>query len=78
MRLVKKNQIIHIQIQEGVLTERGLVDKATLAWKPVDDYNILDENVENNVDYHTMNWRERTIDIDDAFGPPEHVLTGRF
>lgn len=75
MRLVKNNRIIHLQIQQGVLRERGVIDKDTISWKPVDNYTI-DDNVESNVDYHIMSWLERAIDIDEIFGPPEYVVTG--
>ncbi|KAK6617897.1 hypothetical protein RUM43_014126 [Polyplax serrata] len=76
VRLVKKNRIIHIQIQQGVLEPHGVINRDTLSWKPVDNYTVEDEHVENNVDYHTMSWLERTIDVDDIEGQPGQTITG--
>lgn len=78
VRLVKKNRIIHIQIQQGVLEPHGVINTDTLSWKPVDNYTVEDEHVENNVDYHTMSWLERTIDVDDIEGQPGQTITGKF
>lgn len=76
VRIVKHNQIIHIQIQEGELGPRGVINTTTVTWKPVDNYTVFDLDTENGVDYHTLHWNDRGIDIDDTFGPAENVLTG--
>lgn len=77
LRLVKENQIIHIQIQEGKLLERGMIDNKKISWKPVDNYSRTDVGVVNGRDYHTLTWEHRAIDLDDLFADDEHLLTGK-
>lgn len=72
----KENQIVHIQIQEGVLLPRGNINVSTLSWKPIDNYTIFDNNVSNGVDYHTIMWEKRALDLDDLVPPLGHLLTG--
>lgn len=68
VRFRKVNRIIHIQIQEGELQARGFVNASTLSWKPVSDYKLLDRGIRNGMDYHTMSWDKRAIDLDDLIG----------
>lgn len=76
LRFVKKNRIIHIQIQEGELQARGLVNASTLNWKSMSEYKLLDRGIRNGLDYHTMSWDKRAIDLDDLIAPVNHVVTG--
>lgn len=76
LRFVKKNRVIHIQIQEGELQSRGLVNASTLSWKPMSEYKLLDRGIRNGLDYHTMSWDKRAIDLDDLIAPVNHVVTG--
>ncbi|KAH8343078.1 hypothetical protein KR059_004741 [Drosophila kikkawai] len=66
LRFVKLNRIFHLQIQEGELLPRGAINQSTLEWKPVDKYNIFDRDVKKGVDYHTLSYESRTIDLDDV------------
>ncbi|XP_076627386.1 chemokine-like protein orion isoform X2 [Colletes latitarsis] len=74
--LKKVNQIIHIQIQEGELMPRGYINETTIAWKPIDAFHILDKNVKSNIDYHTLAWERRALDLDDLVPAQDHLLTG--
>ncbi|XP_003424464.1 uncharacterized protein LOC100679659 isoform X1 [Nasonia vitripennis] len=76
VRLKKENQIIHIQIQEGTLLPRGNIDGSSVAWKKIDNYTIIDANVRAGVDYHTIMWEKRAVDLDDLDSPADHLLTG--
>jgi len=76
LRFRKFNRIIHLQIQEGELGPRGSINDSTLQWKPMSDYNLLDRGVKNGVDYHTLTWDKRSIDLDDLKAPSSHVITG--
>lgn len=76
VRFLKENQIVHIQIKEGVLGERGKIDAKTVAWKKIDNYTIFDANVKSGIDYHTIMWEKRAIDLDDLDAPGDHLLTG--
>ncbi|XP_033224884.1 uncharacterized protein LOC117177907 isoform X2 [Belonocnema kinseyi] len=76
VRLKKVNKIIHIQIKEGKLLPHGTIDPESISWKPIEDYTILDRNVKDGTDYHTITWDKRAVDLDDLVPPPDHLLTG--
>ncbi|KAH8396025.1 hypothetical protein KR222_001909 [Zaprionus bogoriensis] len=78
LRFVKKNRIFHLQIQEGELLPRGAINESTLSWKPVDNYKIFDRNVAKGVDYHTLSYESRSLDLDDIMKSDDnsYVVTG--
>ncbi|KAF7269607.1 hypothetical protein GWI33_017355 [Rhynchophorus ferrugineus] len=76
LRFVKKNRIIHLQIQEGQLLPRLQVNASTIKWKPVEDYKITDRKVFNGQDYHTLTWEKRAMDLDDLEADDGYVVTG--
>lgn len=76
LRFRKVNRIIHLQIQEAQLMPRGNVNPTSVQWQPVSEYKILDRGIRNNVDYYTMAWDKRAIDLDDLKAPTSHVVTG--
>ncbi|XP_062123254.1 uncharacterized protein LOC133836679 [Drosophila sulfurigaster albostrigata] len=65
VRFVKKNRIIHLQIQQGQLLPRGAINESTVEWKPIDDYKIDDFNVTEGVDYHAMSYENRRLNLGD-------------
>ncbi|KAH8249599.1 hypothetical protein KR032_010765, partial [Drosophila birchii] len=65
LRFVKRNRIFHLQIQEGELLPKGVINQTTLQWKPVDEYRITDRNVRQGVDYHMLTHEKRSIDLDE-------------
>jgi hypothetical protein len=72
----KQNQIIHIQIQQGELLPYGDVNASTVDWKKIDNYTILHANVKEGVDYHTVMWEQRAVDLDDLESLEGYLLTG--
>lgn len=76
LRFVKKNRIIHLQVQEGKLLPRGTIDPNSLHWIPVDDYKITDRDVYNDRDYRTLSWEKRAVDLDDLKTNDGYLLTG--
>ncbi|OAD55644.1 hypothetical protein WN48_04521 [Eufriesea mexicana] len=76
IRFKKVNHIIHMQIQEGELMPRGNINKISLQWKPIEEFSVLDNNVKNGVDYHTLSWANRGLDLDDLSLDTNHLLTG--
>ncbi|GAB0095757.1 uncharacterized protein DMENIID0001_111780 [Sergentomyia squamirostris] len=76
IRFRKINRIMHLQIQQGQLLPRGVINASTVAWKPVNSYNLLDPGLKNGQDYHTMEWNKRAIDLDDLPANPGHLVTG--
>lgn len=78
LRFQKVNRIIHIQIQQGQLLPRGQINATTVEWNPISDYKLLDRGIRSGLDYHTMTWDKRAIDLDDLESPrtKDHVVTG--
>uniref|UniRef100_A0A1L8DP86 Putative conserved secreted protein n=2 Tax=Nyssomyia neivai TaxID=330878 RepID=A0A1L8DP86_9DIPT len=76
VRFRKVNRIMHLQIQQGELLPRGIINASTVEWKPINGYRLLDSGLKNGVDYHTMEWNKRAIDLDDLSANPGHLVTG--
>ncbi|XP_062125983.1 uncharacterized protein LOC133838773 [Drosophila sulfurigaster albostrigata] len=66
VRFVKKNRVFQLQIQQGQLLPRGAINESTLEWKPVDDYEIYDSTIKVGVDYHTLSYQSRAVDLDEV------------
>lgn len=76
VRFVKKNNIFHIQIQQGQLLENGNIDKSTAHWKPVDNFTVFDKHAVLHRDYYKISWTDRTVYLDTLDAPLNNVLTG--
>lgn len=76
LRFVKKNKIIHLQIQEGELLPHANINSSTIRWKPVDNYKLTDNNVKQGDDYYAMSFESRDMDLDDLIIPEKYVVTG--
>ncbi|XP_060651515.1 uncharacterized protein LOC132788200 [Drosophila nasuta] len=78
LRFVKRNRIFHLQIQQGELLPRGLINESTVEWKPVENYEIGDTTAKEGVDYHTLTYQNRAIDLDEVTKPDDitFVVTG--
>ena len=74
MRLVKLGKVFHIQIYEGKLVERGFVESSDEVRAQAFDPSSSD--VIKGVDYHTLSYEKRAIDLDELDSPSGHVLTG--
>ncbi|CAK1554539.1 unnamed protein product [Leptosia nina] len=74
VRLVKHGQVFHLQISEGKLGERGTVTAGS--WVPVQKFDINDPDVRDGVDYHTLSYERRAVDLDELDSPYRHILTG--
>lgn len=74
---MKKNRIFHIQIQEGVLLARGVVNQTSLSWIPIDNYTLHTKGVIRDRDYHTLGYGVTSIDLDDVITDDNaFVVTG--
>lgn len=74
VRLVKFGRVFHLQISEGTLGERGAVKSGS--WVPIQKFDPSDPGVREGVDYHTLTYEKRAIDLDELDSPIGHVLTG--
>ena len=77
IKLTKVNKVIHLQIQEGELLQCGKILEGSVQWKDVDNFTVMDRDVENGRDYHRLNWENRALDLDDLVAPEYHLLTGK-
>lgn len=77
--LKKINRVIQFVISERKLLPEAEVDDARRSpdtWKGVDvDFLNSTESVDG-VDYHTLTWENRSINLDTIVLPSTHVLTG--
>ncbi|XP_062539632.1 uncharacterized protein LOC134207771 isoform X1 [Armigeres subalbatus] len=76
LRFVKKNRIIFLIVQQGKLLPGGQIENSTLQWVEPEEYNILSPNIRTKVDYNTLNYDNRAMDLDDIILKPSYVVTG--
>ncbi|XP_064214180.1 receptor-type tyrosine-protein phosphatase alpha isoform X3 [Tribolium castaneum] len=76
LRFIKHNRIIHLQVQEGKLLQRGYVDPKTVQWVPPEDYKITDRYISKGQDYHTFSWEGRIIELTEIKAEEGSVVTG--
>ncbi|KAL7307309.1 hypothetical protein TKK_0000502 [Trichogramma kaykai] len=76
VRLIKIDNIFHLQIQQAVLLQSGLVDLKTKSWAKVNRYNITDSNVKAGVDYLQLSWDKRSVEFNDIDFDRDIVVTG--
>ncbi|KAM7350446.1 uncharacterized protein ACRADG_009033 isoform 2-T2 [Cochliomyia hominivorax] len=77
LRFVKKYRIFYLQIQEGQLLAKGMINESSLAWTPTDNYLLYEKGVNKNQDYYTLTYDNRAIDLHDIEADDkDYVLTG--
>lgn len=67
IRFVKENGIFRLQIQQGELTENGLINQSTVDWRKLDA---------NSGDIHALSKEERQIDLSELETGNNQVVTG--
>lgn len=76
-RLVKKNRIVMLEIEEATALPEGFIDESTRTWSLGQPMNIDDaENFKKDVDYFMMSYEHRALDIDVLDAPIGQVITG--
>lgn len=79
VRFVKKNRIVHIQIQEGEALPKGMVNQSTVRWRAIKPMLIpkyKEDSLEDGSGYATLRYEERALDLDDLVAPTGHAITG--
>jgi hypothetical protein len=71
---VKQNRVIHLQVKESQLLKFGKVNEVNSRWVPIKAFSILDKGIKNGVDYHTLAFDRREVDLDDVIAPAGHVV----
>lgn len=80
--LTKQNGIIHLAIAERTMLPYGQVETTSdhtfyEPWKSsYEFFNIDDANVEENLDYFTLSYENRSINLDDVTVPKGSLVTG--
>lgn len=72
--MVKIGRVFHLQISEGTLMERGHVMPGR--WVPVQKFDPTDSGIQEGVDYHTLTYEKRAIDLDELDSPIGSIMTG--
>ncbi|XP_049872978.1 uncharacterized protein LOC126371706 isoform X1 [Pectinophora gossypiella] len=74
LKLVKLGRVFHLQVAEGTLGERGVVTPGN--WVPVQKFDPLDPGMRDGVDFHTLSYERRAVDLDELDSPAGSILTG--
>jgi hypothetical protein len=74
VRFVKRNRIVHLQVQEGRLLPEGQIDITTIRWLPVHDSG---PDASSGIDYHALTWEKRSVDLDPVRTNKGTVVTGK-
>ncbi|XP_041782556.1 uncharacterized protein LOC121599056 isoform X2 [Anopheles merus] len=76
LRFVKRRQMVHLIVQQGLLLPGGEIANSTLEWVVPKPFTHTDKGVRDGHDYHTLSYDRRAIDLDDVHVPPGYVVTG--
>jgi len=71
--------MFHLQAQEGELNPRGLINESSRRWieVPGSEFSYQNKTLKDGVDYHTLTYEARIIDIDNVIAPENMVVTGK-
>ncbi|XP_025191079.1 uncharacterized protein LOC112591459 isoform X2 [Melanaphis sacchari] len=78
IKFVKVKQMFHLQAQEGELGPRGKIYESSRQWiqLPGFEFSPRNKTLKDGVDYHTLTYEARAIDIDNVIAPENTVVTG--
>ncbi|MCL4119485.1 UNVERIFIED_CONTAM: hypothetical protein GTU68_019165, partial [Idotea baltica] len=76
IKFTKVKGVIHMQVQQGKAMAQGQVNHETLRWVEVDPIAVGTKEYVENVDYFTLMYEARNIDLDHLKAPKRHVVTG--
>lgn len=77
--LRKFQGVFHLVVTERELRPYATLDTSTPTWhsyNSVDYFHINDAQVRNGIDYHTLTWENRTINLDTVEIPTGKAVTG--
>jgi len=73
-RIIKKNKVFHIQIEQAKPVLEGGINESSSSWKEPAD--ITARNLTTSSTVYTMSYEQRAIDLDTLSAPEGYVLTG--
>lgn len=80
--MIKRNGIIQFSIAERDLLPYGEAILSTdtwrdnIVWKVAQQFNVSDNHTRNGIDYHTLTWENRSVNLDTVTVPVGQVVTG--
>lgn len=79
--LTKQNGVIHLAISERILLPFGQAEVLPPypfidTWRGTDFFNINNNGIRENVDYYTLSYENRSINLDYVTAPKDHLVTG--
>lgn len=79
LRFTKVKQMFHLQVEEGHLGPRGLITEHSRHWVevPGSEFSYKNKTLKENIDYHTLTYTARAIDLDNVIAPANTIITGR-
>ncbi|GJQ73781.1 hypothetical protein Trydic_g18721 [Trypoxylus dichotomus] len=79
VRFVKKNRLIHLQVQQGEMLPYGIINVATLEWVPIDNFTSFDRLEPGKQDYFMLGKNRNAVDLHINVvtkETPKRVVTG--
>lgn len=77
--LKKFQGVFHLMITERELQPYAMLNSSAPSWhtfNAIDYFNIHDATVRDGIDYHTLTWENRSINLDTIEVPVGKVVTG--
>ncbi|XP_068201294.1 uncharacterized protein [Palaemon carinicauda] len=76
LKFMKRQRVIHIQIQQGQALPQGQVNISSINWVPVEPINFISTAYQEGIDFKKLSYEDRNIDLDQLSAPEAHVVTG--
>ena len=76
VRFVKKNGVIHLEIEQATALKEGTIDENTRQWIESPILNPQNSTQKNLGLIKTMSYEERSLDLDILETISGHVITG--
>ncbi|XP_066975576.1 uncharacterized protein [Macrobrachium rosenbergii] len=76
LKFMKKQRVIHIQVQQGEALPQGQVNISSIHWVPVEPINIISTAYQEGTHFKKLSYEDRNIDLDQLSAPEAHVVTG--
>lgn len=76
--LTKRNGLVQFAISERQLSAFGNVDTAHIEypWKLADQFVPMDNQSQEGIDYHTLTYENRSLNLDTIVAPAGRIVTG--
>lgn len=76
--LTKRNGVIQFVIAERELNTYATINRSHIeyVWKLAEQFVPNDNNSRAGIDYHTLSYENRSLNLDTITGPSGHVVTG--